>query len=252
MKNLKAELHCLRWTLRYMGIWFLVWSGMALAINESVVDLFVKNTDTPILLLEGYGKQHLWLFTVTILVIVLTITFAIVAFIFQAKEKHKLKNTKNIIEYYSIAETCHLGLIIILLFASFVWIPIFMLDDMELMERYTQIQEDLAVAKEDSLKSDLVFLHSDSSMVNFVPLGSRYADTAVCYHVAGVNASRKHLPAWEEIYVPDCLHFNMDTEHAYNEWKSIEWNEYHAVIYRITYTPNLHLVVSIEVESQGR
>lgn len=249
MKNLKAELHCLRWVFRYIGIWFLVWCGMILAMNKSVVNRFVENADTPVLLLESYCKQQLWLFTTSVLVIVITIAFAIVAFIFQIKDEHNPKNIEIIRKW--AAYGCRPSILIII-FASFVWIPIAMLNDIPLTERYTQIQKDIAAIEEDRLRSDLVFFNSNFSSVNFVSYDGDYADTAVCYHVAGVKRSRKHLPAWEKIYVPDFLHFNMDTEHAYNEWKSISWNEYHSTVYRITYTPNLHFVVSIEVESQGR
>ena len=249
MKNLKSELHCLRWVLRYIGIWFLVWYGMALAMNESVVDRFVENADTPVLLLEGYCKQQLWLFTTAVLAIVITIVFGIVAIIFQIKEEHKPENIKIVKNW--AAYGCHPSILIII-FAGFVLIPIVMLKDEPLIEQYKQIQKDIAAIEEDRLRSDLVILNSDFSSVDFVLYGEDYADTAVCYYVVGFKESREHLPAWEKIYVPNLLNFNMDTEHAYNEWKDISWNEYHSTVYRITYTPNLHFVVSIEVESQGR
>lgn len=248
---MKAELNCMRWILRYIVVWFAAWCGMRGAMDESVVDWFVEDADTPVLLLEGYGKQQLWLFTTMVLVIVITVGFAIVAVIFQVKDERNPKN-KEIVGKWAAYDCRPVFLIVVL--AAFVWIPIAMLKDLTLIERYAQMQKDIAAIEEGRLRSDVVFVSPDFSTVDFVPYGGNktYADTAVCYKVSGVNESREHLPAWEKIYVPDILNFTMDMEYAFNEWKSISWNKEHVTLYRITYTPNMHFVVSIEVESRGK
>lgn len=52
---MKAELNCMRWISHYIVVWFAAWCGMLVAMDESVVDWFVEDADTPVLLLEGYG-----------------------------------------------------------------------------------------------------------------------------------------------------------------------------------------------------
>lgn len=250
MNNLKSELYCARWTLCYIGIWFAAWCGIIAAMSESVVDRFVKDADTPLLLLEGWGKQQLWLFTTMVLLIVVIIAFAVAAVIFQIREERNPKN-KEIVEKW--ADYGFRPAILIIAFAGFVWVPAAVLKEDLLRERYTQIQEDIAAIEKNSLRSDVVFLHPDFSTVDFVPYNEgKYADTAVRYHATGVRESKEYFPGWEEIYVPCLLNFTLDTEYVYNEWKSTPWNEEHAAMYRITYTPNIHFVVSIEVESRGK
>lgn len=52
--------------------------------------------------------------------------------------------------------------------------------------------------------------------------------------------------SWNKIYVPDYIEFELDDLHPYNEWKDVNWNEENAARYRITYTPNLNVIVKIE------
>lgn len=73
-----------------------------------------------------------------------------------------------------------------------------------------------------------------------------YPKNLICYSVTGTNKS-----GWTGIYVPDFSDFEPDREHLYNENKSIEWNDTHATTYRVTYTPNYHLVISIEIVYRG-
>lgn len=51
---------------------------------------------------------------------------------------------------------------------------------------------------------------------------------------------------WDKIYVPDYLDFELDAAHPYNEWRDVEWNKENATRYKITYTPNLRIIVAIE------
>ena len=49
--------------------------------------------------------------------------------------------------------------------------------------------------------------------------------------------------------MPGIMDFTLDTEHPYDENRDRLWNEQNAAWYHITYTPNLHFVVSVEVEN---
>lgn len=51
---------------------------------------------------------------------------------------------------------------------------------------------------------------------------------------------------WDKIYVPDYITFEPDDTNPYNEWQSVKWNEENAARYKITYTPNLRIIIKIE------
>ena len=51
---------------------------------------------------------------------------------------------------------------------------------------------------------------------------------------------------WEDFYMLDSLELMPDEGRWYNENKSIEWNEENAELYRVTYTANFKVVVSVE------
>lgn len=52
--------------------------------------------------------------------------------------------------------------------------------------------------------------------------------------------------SWNKIYVPDYIAFELDAANPYDEWQNANWNEENAARYKITYTPNLMVVVKIE------
>lgn len=232
--------------LVYMAVFFSVFFGMLAAMNEFFTDRFVVEADTLVQLLEGYGKQQLWMFGVAVTAIVILVIAAVLTLAFHIRSLNMINPGVSKIWYilWNRMFQAHL------LMVCFLCVPVLMLKETRLTENYRQFQADAEAVHEGRLKSEAVFFHPDHEPVDFVlwsPKG--YADTAVRYSGIGIGKSGERIPVWEDFYVPGIMDFTLDTEHPYDENRDRLWNEQNAAWYHITYTPNLHFVVSVEVEN---
>lgn len=76
--------------------------------------------------------------------------------------------------------------------------------------------------------------------------GANYPTPLTAYRVLPVSPSDEVPFSWYSVYVAaGSSEFTPNTQHFYNENQSTEWNAENAAIYRVTYTPNCHLVTSV-------
>lgn len=235
-----------------MVVWFAVWIGLGIALRAAVMDQFVMKADTAVHLLESYGRQQLWILIVTVSAIIITIGFAIAAISFQIKEWISLREKAKVGKWkYPFAMVID-PMVVIIVMAMFSWIPVFMLKEIRPLEKYNQLQKDIAAIEQGKLESATVYFSPDFKETDLVSIGKDYRNTVVCYCACGIKNTGEELPSWEEYYVPDFLEFTLDTENVYDEWKGLEWNREHTTMYNITYTPDIHLVTSVQVASKGK
>lgn len=255
-ENIKLQIRLIKWTLCYMVVWFLAFSVMLILMDSSVWNSFVMNADTPLELLQGYARQTFWLEIMLISVFIILVGFAVIASVLQIKDWIHMNNKKIVKEHPEMGLS---ALIVVLVFAAFAILPIFMLKEEKVFEKYEIFVQDVAAIEEGRLEAAAVHFSTNYEETGLEAIGGLELcdDTVICYKGVGYKVVdnvvlEEQIESWTKFYVPNFLNFNLDMEHVYDECQYREWNNEHATMYRITYTPNLHLIVSIEVESIGK
>lgn len=236
-ENIKLQTGFVKWMLYYIAVFLIMWIVLWLSIYPPVADSFVADADTALKLLEGYKKQHLFIGVVIVSVVVVLIGFAAIALVLQIKSWRKPKY-KTIVTQWTRQRTAFPEGVIIV-FAAFAIFPVLILRDEHIFDRYKLFAQDVIAIEENRLETAIVQFETAFESTGLEALGGQYKNTVVWYKGTGYKVdnnaiTEEPVEARTNFYVPLFLEFTADTEKATR--------------YRITYTPNLHLVTLIEVE----
>lgn len=247
----KKEARKLQWKysqwLLYFLLAFLV-SAIAIAcvLQPGTLRKYIAGADTAALLLQGYADWYKLLEKTFLLASVLTAIFGLAALIFYIAtiNSPKYKACKMRFKRRGIPVT-ELGLVIFLgLFCNFVLSAI--TADINPREKYELYLEDIAAIEERDLLSVDVYLNQKYTAAGLASHGENYPTPLTAYRVLPVSPSDEVPSSWYSVYVvAGSSKFTPNTQHFYNENQSTEWNAENAAIYRVTYTPNCHLVTSV-------
>lgn len=103
--------------------------------------------------------------------------------------------------------------------------------------------EDLAQLESGQLEQTTVWLSPRTQREGLPgPYAEGQPEPVTQYSATGASAD----PTWTPFYIPDCLGFAPDRQTLYNGNESISWNEENSQQYRLSYTTQFHLVVSVE------
>ncbi len=114
------------------------------------------------------------------------------------------------------------------------------------VEVYREYKQDVVAIEEGNLESETIFLNIEYYESPMEVLGKGYPNTVFCFHGIGVENKDVGMSKWQEFYIPKYLEFEFDTKGAYNEIMSFQWNQENAKRYKVQFTPNQHVIVSIE------
>ena len=134
---------------------------------------------------------------------------------------------------------------------GFGFFPFMIFQNNNPFEQCEIFKQEIATIEEGKLETAVVHFSSDPYQRDMTTLGNvnktmYYAGSG--YQVKNDKVTEERIESWTKFYVPNSMDFTLDIEHMYNEQKSIQWNDEYATMYRITYTPNLKLITSIEIE----
>lgn len=224
-----------------MLIWFVLVGGVAIVLNSATLEWLIGDADTPVRLLEGYARWYLLLEVMSFVTIIVVLVFGIIAIIFQAKQKRNPKY-REVVAYWTGSGLPSRGWMteptsLIVVFCGFMVFIFMMMMDINPLESYKMYKEDITAIEEGNLEEDVVFLYPDYKVKG---IKKDYPETVAWYKTTGCD-----------VYVPLFFDFTMDMEHVFEIGHSVAWNEENAAKYHITYTPNYHLVASIEVIKPG-
>ena len=108
-----------------------------------------------------------------------------------------------------------------------------------------QVQSDLRQIEEGRLEEFEVWIAPESRPADLPgPYDSikRPDRPATLYLAAGEATDYQ----WFRLYVPNTLGFSPDPERPMDKTRTVDWNREHARRYRVGYTSNLHLAISVE------
>ena len=89
-------------------------------------------------------------------------------------------------------------------------------------------------------------MNKNYASAGFANHGQNYPMPLTAYRALPVSPSDEMPFSWFSIYVVSgCSDFAPNKEHFYNENQNTDGNAENAAVYRVTYTPDFHLVTSI-------
>lgn len=242
-ENLKYQWLCFKPTM-YVIISLFVYLLLPLVIlkNERIEKIFIKEATTPQELVMGCYKVGLAIGVVffTGIGIVLFASIHAIRYVFwnrTIKNLAKFNIQKRIILISIQDATVGLVLVFIAFSCGLTYLYMKETNYFENMNtlamEYKNIQEENFITEELYLKSE-----ADNSAKLLFYSGSL---NKVCsYKVGGIGSSVT------KIYVPDYIPFAIDEAHPYLENSILNVNMEKAAVYKVTYTPNLNLVIDIE------
>ena len=122
-------------------------------------------------------------------------------------------------------------------------LPWLMLADTEVPALYSQTVEDIRQTEAGELSSFTVWL---SPKVREVRLPGPWSESYPTPLDRYGGISEETGGVWVYLYVPQTLGFALDPGALYDENQTVCWNREYARQYRVSYTANLHIVISVE------
>lgn len=195
-----------------------------LSIFSVVLEMLVKNAQSPAALLEGYRNWYIIILAAGAISILLPVTGIIICI----KKGMRMWSTTFLMVISLVA-------------------PLFLGGAMIAIEnipgQLSQANADLAQIKNGQLQEVTVWL-SPKIHKSHLPGPYTKGQPEPVMDYGGISDDTNGR--WVHFYVPDCLNFSLDQNALYDENKGIAWNEENARQYTIRYTENFHLVVSVE------
>ena len=207
----------------FLGI-LILW----LSISPAVAGIFVDDTQSPELLLQGYRNWYIMILAAIALSLLLTVAGIVIS----VKKGMRVK--------YSV-KLMAVSLILPLLLGGF------MITKEDIPGLISQASDDLAQIKNGQLQEVTVWL-SPKAHESQLPGPYAKGQPEPVMDYGGISDDTNGI--WVHFYVPNCLGFSLDQSALYNENESIEWNEENAQMYHLRYTSNFNLVVSAQAMHQ--
>ena len=124
-----------------------------------------------------------------------------------------------------------------------IFMEIAMITSEEVPTLLKNVQEDIQQVQSGQLEVGEVWFNNRTAVTGLPgPFSGEEMQVVTQYRGIGERTNS----SWTSFYVPTFLPFQFDTEDAFNESRSIEWNEENTSFYRIHYTSNMNLVTEIE------
>lgn len=210
---------CLPFPMLFLGM-LLVW----VTLRPAYLAFLLGDAPTPEALLRGYSAWYLGILLALGSCVFLPGAGAVIAL---ARGRDKRASLR-------LSAVC-------LFLPLFIGIAMITMEDLPGL--FTQARADLAQVESGSLQEVTVWL---SPKCHPYGLPGPYAEGQPQPTIQYGGISEQTGGVWERYYVPDSLGFALDPDALYDENQSIQWNEEHARQYRLRYTDNFHLVVSVE------
>lgn len=192
-----------------------------LVISDTVLEWLVGEEPGALALLLGYHKQYI----LCIVLLVVSVVMAVAGSVISIRWGIKSQGANKLI---AVCVVCILV------------IPTVMILLEDIPSLIVQAQEDIDQIHSGSTEEAVVWF-SPQARSAYLP-GPSGAELVTRYVGIGDDTGGR----WEHFYVPNSLGFSMNEDALYNENRSIQWNEEHASRYRVEYTTNFCLVVSVE------
>lgn len=229
----------------YCMICFLCMFWGIFAMMGSTPEWFFRNANSPVLLLEGYKRWWLIKGNLTLVSIVVLVVFGVIACIQQPRLERKRERQweyDDVIKYYTRVvrgngrrpskgfppRKLMLPLVIGM---TFFMVAIYFV--MNPSEKYRLYQEDIVAISEGCLEEVTLCIYPDCEKMG---LDNELTETVVCYETSGTD-----------IYIPIYMNFVVDLHENYNPNNDGTWLAKHSATYKVTYTPNFHLVTTVEM-----
>lgn len=199
-----------------------------LSVFSVVLEMLVKNAQSPAALLEGYRNWYIIILAAGAISVLLPVTGIIICI-------------KKGMRMWSTTFLMVISLVM----------PLFLGGAMIAIEnipgQLSQANADLAQIKNGQLQEVTVWL-SPKIHKSHLPGPYTKGQPEPVMDYGGISDDTNGR--WVHFYVPDCLGFSLDQNALFDENESIEWNEEYAQKYRLCYTSNFNLVVSAEPVGQ--
>lgn len=220
-----------KFTKRVLPAILLPAAGMILAllalmfsIRPETLEKLLEGAETPYAVIEAYDKWYGLITAATMAGMVIVAVCCVAAIIAGRRSV--------------IAVLCAIG---ISAFGFLVCSVMYLSEDIS--ELRTRSREDMAQIMEGRLESAEVCFDQDVERSGLPgPYTEGQPIMFSVYSGIGAEADRR----WRGYRILDDLGFVPDADRFYNENKSIDWNNENAGWYAITYTSNLHVVISAE------
>ena len=202
-----------------------------LSISPGFLSRFVSDGMDAYALLDGYSRWTFNLITACIagLVVVILGIAATVIFVLRHLDVRDKMFSSGL-----------LLIVVALCLHGIGWLMVISEDVPGLM---TKAGEDIAQLESGQLEQATVWLNPKHERARLPgPYGDGQPEPVTEYHGISFQTDGR----WVDFLVPDALGFSLDPDAMYSEEHSIDWNEQHARQYRIAYTSNLRIAVSIE------
>ena len=195
-----------------------------LSLTPAVLNLLVGQAESPEALLRGYRTWYILLIGAAVVAVLLPAAGSVIA-----------------IKKADISLTL-LGLVVVSVgFPLFLGVA--MLGQEDVPGLLARSGEDLAQLESGQLEQTTVWLSPRTQQEGLPgPYAEGQPEPVTQYSATGASAD----PTWTPFYIPDCLGFAPDRQTLYNGNESISWNEENSQQYRLSYTTQFHLVVSVE------
>lgn len=255
MKSNTREYVRLKWQYTQWLIYFLLsfiifLTAIIIILNPDTLKRYIAGANTPVLLLKGYADWYKLLETACVIIIPFIAISGVLALIFYIKNRKnpkyasvKMRVRANGIPFSELR-------LVIFMILFFYYILSVMLSDLAPHEKYQNYMDEITALHEGNLITEEVWIHQETYKTGFALHGQNYPKPLTEYRILAFPNSDGKTGGWHSIYIPDFFTFTPDMEHPFKESQSLEWNMQYAAAYRVTYTPEYKLIISIERISQ--
>ncbi len=207
-------------------------------LNPEFMNLLGTESD-PESILERYSLWYFILMAGCVFGAVLIVVVDVIVFRYLLRMFLHKTSEKEIRQYFQ--NFLSFGVLMVLFFAFYAIVAGGMLLKEEIPQNWQRARQDLAQIESGDLEQVTVWL---SPKIQAVPFPEYYSagQPKLLTRYGGISSETGG--EWVRFYVPDSLDFSLDPDALYDENKSIEWNTDNAQQYQITYTVNLHMVLS--------
>lgn len=235
-----------QWLIYFIFAFLAAAVAITLVLQPATLRRYIADADTAALLLQGYADWYKLLEKIFLFSSVLTAVFGLSALVFYAATFHNPKYQACRLRFKKKGiPITELGLVLVLgLFCCFVLSAI--TADINPREKYQRCLEDIIAIEERDLLSVDVYLNKNYASAGLADHGQGCPMPLTAYSARPVSPSGETPSSWFSVYVVSGhFDFTPNQEHFYNENRNTDWNAENAAVYRVTYTPNCHLVTSI-------
>lgn len=194
------------------------------SIDAGRLEKFLEGAETPYAIIEAYDKWYGSMITATRISLMIVAVCGVAAIIIGRKS--------------AVAVLAAIG---ISGFGFFACDVMFLTEDIPALRAKTR--EDMAQIAEGRLETAEISFRKDEGRAG---LRGIYTDGQPAMFTVYSGMGAEIDSRWSNYYILDDLGFIPDEDRLYNENKSIDWNDENAGWYTVTYTTNLHVVISVE------